>query len=86
MYLVLIKRKDIESTIITISGDALEKSLVIKAKLGSSVEDIVKKLIKIKDCDYEVYINGYLKGKKVKKLSEIIVTSDLESVVINKVV
>lgn len=86
LYLVLIKRRDIESTIITISGDALEKSLVIKAKLGSEVEDIVKKLIKIKDCDYEVYVNGYLRGKKVKKLSEIIVTSDLESVVINKVV
>jgi len=83
IYLIL-KGKDIAENLITISGNALEKSLIINVRLNVSLEEVIKEYIKITSDNYEVFINGYLKGQKVKKLNEIIITRDINAIVINK--
>lgn len=80
----ILKGKDITENLITISGNALEKSLVINTRLNASLEEIIKDYIKITNNDYEVFINGYLKGIKVENIKDIIITKDIKLLVINK--
>ncbi len=84
IYLSCFKGKNIDEKIITISGDAIEKSLIINTKLGVWGKELVKKFIKIIDNDYEIFINGYLNGVKVQKLEDIIITPDIDTIIINK--
>lgn len=83
IYQVL-KGKSILNNIITISGDNVEKSLIINTKLGVSLKELIAKFINIIDKDYEIYLNGYLKGIKIKKLEDIIITREINTIVINK--
>lgn len=69
--------------LITISGNALAKSIVINAKLGVSLKELIQEYVEIIEEDIEVYINGYLKGYKINDFEEII-TEDIDYVVINK--
>lgn len=84
VYNILKKGKDITENLITISGDALNKSLVINVRLNTSLEEILGEYIKITTDKYEVYINGYLKGTKINDINDIIITKDIHSIVINK--
>ncbi len=81
---VILKGKDICESLITISGDALLKSLVINTRLGVSLEELIEKFITITTNDYEIYLNGYLKGIKVDNLKDVVITKEIESIVINK--
>lgn len=84
LYNILKKANDITENLITISGNAIEKSLVINVRLYTSLEEIIKEYINIIDDNFDVYLNGYLKGKKIKDIKEIIITRDIDSIVINK--
>jgi len=84
IFKCLKKAKDNTEQLITISGDAILKSLVINVRLYTSLEEILDEYIKIEEDDYEIYVNGYLKGRKIKDYKEIIITKDINSIVINK--
>ena len=80
----ILKNTDISEKLITISGNAIEKSLIINTRLYTSLNELLDKFIKIKDFEYDVYINGYLNGKKYNNLDDIIITGDIDTIVINK--
>ena len=84
IYKVLLKAKMNTETIITISGDAIEKSLVINTKIGVSLKELLDEFIKFICDDYEVYVNGYLSGIKIENIDEVIITKNTSSIVINK--
>jgi len=85
IYYILNKSKDICETLITVSGNAIEKSLVINVRLYTSLEEVIKEYIKFNTNEYAIFINGYLSGKKADDIKEIIITKDINSIVINKI-
>lgn len=84
IYRSIINNKDIEDNIITISGNAIKKSLVINTRLYVSLSEILDEYIKFNTDDYEIFLNGYLSGKKIDNIDDIIITRDIDSIVINK--
>ena len=84
IYTTSIKFRDICEKYLTISGDALTKSFIINVKLGTSLKEIMKKYCKIKDKNYNIYLNGYLSGIKIVKEDDIIITKEVNTIVINK--
>lgn len=84
IYNVLFKSKDKSEKLITISGDAILKSLVINTKIGVSLEELLEKFITFTFDDFDVYINGFLKGIEVKEIKDIVITDEIDSIVINK--
>ncbi len=84
LYNVLIKGNIINEKFVTISGNAVLKSLVIKTRLGISIEELITKLVKITNSEYEIYLNGPIKGEKINDISNYIITNDIRNIVINK--
>lgn len=84
IYNVLRKAKDITEQLITISGNAIEKSLVINVRIGTLLDEIINEYIKIIDNDYEMYLNGYLQGERVLDSSKIIIDRNIDSIILNK--
>ncbi len=83
IYSILEERKSITENIITISGNAINKSIIVKARLYTSLEEIINEYLKIKEEDYEIFINGLLLDKKVE-LNNTIITNDIDTIIINK--
>lgn len=84
IYRNIIKNEDVEDTIITISGNAIKKSQIIKTKLYVSLKELLDEYIKLEETEYNVYINGYVKGKKADNIEDVIITKNIECIVINK--
>lgn len=84
LYNIINTGKDITERLITISGDAIEKSKIIKVKLGVSFKEVIEKYINIIEDNYDIYINGYLKGDKINNIDNYIITKDIDAIVINK--
>jgi len=80
----VLKGKNITEQLITISGDAIEKSFVINVRLNVSLSEIIKEYIKIRYEDYEIFINGYLCGIQATNVEDIIITKEINSIIINK--
>lgn len=83
IYCVL-KNKDINEKLVSVSGNAIEKSLIINTRMYTSLNELIKEFIHIKDSDYDIYLNGYLKGTKYNNIEDIIITEEIDSIVINK--
>lgn len=83
LYTTSIKFRDITEKYVTISGDALTKSFLINVKLGTSLTEIIKKYCKIKEKEYNVYVNGFMQGINVNK-EDVIITKEINTIVINK--
>ncbi len=83
MMATLKEGKFLDHKYITVSGDALKKSLIIDTKLGVSLKEIVEEFLKIKACEYTIYYNGYLKGEEVLG-DDLIVTKDTISIVFKR--
>ena len=71
--------------LITISGNAIKKSIVINTKLGVKLSDLINEQIKIIDNNYEIYINGYLSGIKISSIDKLIIDKSIHTIVINKI-
>lgn len=82
----ILNGKDINSTIITISGNAIEKCLIINTKLGVSLKELLKKFVNITSLDYEIYINGFMQGYKINKNDDLVINDNIDYIVINKIV
>lgn len=70
--------------VITISGNTLNENKVINIKVGVSLKELIDKYIEINEKDYEVYLNGKLQGYKVSKIDDVIITNEINSILINK--
>ena len=80
----ILKGKSISEKYVTISGDALKKSLIIKTKIGVSLKEIIHNFIKITVSEYVVYENGLLQGYKINDLDKVVITYNTRCIVINK--
>jgi len=83
IYNVLMKNKLITEKYITITGDAIENPIVVNAKIGSSLKKIILENVKFLSNDEVLYIvNGLMTGLDVD-IEDLIVTSELEGIIIN---
>lgn len=79
-----LNNKLILDTIISICGTGIKKSYVINTRLYVSLKELLDEYIKFTTDDYEIYLNGYISGKKIDNIDDIIITKDIKSIVINK--
>ncbi len=80
----ILKERFVNEVFMTISGDVIEKSMVVKTRIGTSIKEIVDKLVVINNKNYDIYINGIVKGIKVDDLTDYIVTDEVKSIVFKK--
>ena len=78
------KGKDTSLKYISIYGDEIKSGIVVCSKLYCSVKEILDDLNINHEGDFDIYINGELGGWKVDNLDSIIVTEELNSVIINR--
>jgi len=82
-YYVTKKNKLLTEKYITITGNAIVNPIVVNAKIGSSVKKIIEEHIKFFNNDEVVYnINGLMRGKNMK-IDDLIVTEQLNGIIIN---
>ena len=84
IYNCLKKCTSITEKLVTITGDALNKSKVMNVKIGTRLADILTDEFKIINDNYHIIINGLLSGYEVDNLNTII-TSNVRSVYINTI-
>lgn len=82
IYKGLKYNKDTTETYITISGDAIEKSKVIKVKIGTLLKDVVENYIKIVDKDCIYILNGLMRGYECN-ISNTIISKNTLGLIIN---
>lgn len=83
IYNVLKRGYPITEKLVTITGNALNKSKVVNLKIGTRLADIINNEFKITKKDYCIIINGLLSGYKVPNLDTII-TPNVRSVFIQE--
>lgn len=83
LYL-LMKGINLNEILITISGNAINKGIVVNTKIGVGLKEIINEYVEIIDDEYDIYINGLLRGYKLDKNSDLVITKDIEYIVINK--
>ncbi len=84
LYYALIKAKINNSLFLSISGNNLVKSMIINTRIGTNLKEIVDKFLELKTNDYDIYINGLLKGMKVNNLEDVIILNNIHTIIINK--
>jgi len=84
IYSILKKNKVITEKLITISGNAIINPFIVNAKIGSSVKKIIDEHVEYINNDDLVYvINGLMCGVETS-IEDLVVTEDLEGIIINK--
>ena len=80
------KNKTITEKYITITGDGIKNPLVINAKIGSLIKNIISEEIKYLDGYNKLvfYYNGMMKGNVVTELNNVVVDEDFEGLIIAK--
>ena len=86
LFNIMKKGKMTTKKYITISGKGVIKPKVINVRIGSSVKDIIEHNIKIrKDKNYSYIVNGLIKGISMP-VDDLIVTKDLNSIIIDTII
>lgn len=70
--------------LITISGDVIKDSKVIRVKVGTLLKDVIDKFIMIECNNYVCVINGLMTGFKINNIDEFVITDDVISINIMK--
>ncbi len=70
--------------LITISGDALEESKVIRLKIGTPLLDALNKYFTINTNNYDIIINGLMTGFILDKIDDFFIAKDTVSINIMK--
>lgn len=82
IYETLKFRKPLIERVITISGDGIKKSVNVKVKIGSNLNEIISQICQYKDKkDLLFIVNGLMSGISLPT-DEVIVSSNLNSVVV----
>lgn len=85
IYSVLKKGRPLTEKLVTISGDLLTRSKVVKVKIGTSLKDLLLNNFKIKVDLYHVVINGILgQGYEIDNL-DFVITPDVKSIFITSI-
>lgn len=79
----LINGLNVNETLITISGNALEKGIIVNTKLGVSLKEILHEYVNILEKDYEIYVNGFFSGYKLNE-KDLVIDRCIDYIVINK--
>ena len=82
IYTVLKRKKPILEKIITISGNSVENSMVVRTKIGTSLQDLITHTCKIGNDKYYVVVNGLISGLTLESLNSVI-TNDVRSIFLN---
>lgn len=82
IYNVLKRKKPISEKLVTISGNVIEQPLVVNAKIGTSMADLIKNTCKVTDDKYYVIVNGLISGITLNSLNSIY-TNDIRSIFLN---
>lgn len=85
IYNVLKRKTPITEKLVTIGGNLLTKSKVVKVKIGTRIADIVADEFKIKKDEYHIIINGLMSGYEISSLNAII-TPDIRSIFIESAI
>ena len=80
----LLHRKDLSTMLITISGDALEKNIVIRIKKYTLLKDIIAKYLNFTCNDYIIIANGLMRGFVVKDTSNFVIDPQIFAINIMK--
>ncbi len=83
MYLNVKKRIPFLEKYITISGNGIQRRLLLKVKLGTKVIEIFKKFYPENLSDCVLYVNGMMQGVQLD-LNQLIVTKDLDGIILMK--
>ena len=83
VYRVLKKRKPILEKYITITGDAVKPRSVIKVRYGTLLSEAFINNFDFASNLVDVYLNGYIKGKKINSLN-LVINDDIEGLYITK--
>lgn len=83
VYVNLKKRIPNVEKYITISGNGVKKPLVIKTKIGVKVVDIFNKYFNEDFSNAVFYTNGMMQGQEID-ISDLIVTKDLDGIIVMK--
>lgn len=81
IYEILKRNKPLCEKLITISGDLVEKPLVLNVKIGTLIKDILA-YIKILNDDYIIIANGLLIGKEINE--NTVLTPEIRSLFITQ--
>ena len=82
---ILRKGKPLCYKYVTFSGNKINKSVVLKVKLGTNIKEIIANNFKIIDDDYHLVVNGLLSGYELNSLDTII-TEEVRSVFITSAI
>lgn len=83
IYNIVKKNKRITEKLITITGNAIANPIMVNAKIGSLVKNIIDENIKFINNEPVIYaVNGLMTGN-ILEIKDLIVTSDLDGIIIN---
>lgn len=83
LYNYIVKKKNKEEKLITITGNAISNPSVILLKYGTSLKEIISSVIKIKEKDYVVFKNNVLYPVKIN-IDDTIIDDDIDTIFIMK--
>ncbi len=66
---------------LTISGNALKEGKVFKVKKYCSLAEIMTKYLKLKTTDYELIVNGLMRGY-LGQITDLIITDEIDSIIL----
>ena len=79
LYREIVKERRKDAVLITLTGDAVTTPKVVRVKIGTPLQEVVEATMNFKSQDYQVIVNGLLKGVE-SNISDIIITEDIRVV------
>lgn len=83
IYNLIERNRPKSDKLVTITGNGLHNPKVVKVKIGTKVEDIISSVINLKEESLIYILNGLMTGVK-KDIENLIITEDLNSILIMK--
>ncbi len=78
IYEVLKRKQPLCEKLITISGDLVKKPVVVNAKIGVLIRDLIAKNVELLSDNYKIVVNGLLIGHEIK--DNCVLTSEIRSI------
>lgn len=82
-YNYLVRGRTRSDILFTISGNAVEKPVVVQVKIGTLLEDVLREFGTLKEKEVSYFANGLMSGREITPDS-FVVTEELNSIIIMK--
>lgn len=82
-YNYLIRGRVKSDILVTISGDAIEKTIVVQVKIGTLLEDVLREFGDLIEKDVYYFANGLMRGKEID-IDSFVITEEFNSVLVMK--